>query len=63
MVRRSILSRIVVLHVVAVVVAAFVLRAVLHWSLINDVEKLQLSTMATQIDRFARHLKPPSAGG
>lgn len=61
--RRSILSRIVVLHIVAVIVAAFVLRSVLHWSLILDVEKLQLGTMATQIDMFARHLTPPSAGG
>lgn len=60
--RKSILSRIVVLHIVAVIVAALVLRSVLHWSLASDVAKLQLDTMATQIQLFARHLKPPSAG-
>ena len=63
MLRKSILSRIVVLHVVAVIIAAIVLRTVLHWSLASDIAKLQLSTMATQIEMFARYLEPPSAGG
>lgn len=61
--RRSILSRIIVLHVVAIIVAALVLRSILHWSLASDVAELQLDKMATQIELFARHLKPPSAGG
>jgi signal transduction histidine kinase len=61
--RKSILSRIVALHVVAVIVAAVLLRSVLHWSLASDVAELQLSTMAAQIEMFARQLKPPSTGG
>lgn len=61
--RRSILSRIVVLHVIAIIVAALVLRSILHWSLASDVAKLQLDKIAAQIELFARHLKPPSAGG
>jgi signal transduction histidine kinase len=61
--RKSILSRIIVLHVVAVIVAAVLLQSVLHWSLASDVAKLQLNTMAAQIGMFARHLEPPSAGG
>jgi signal transduction histidine kinase len=61
--RKSILSRIVALHVVAVIVAAVLLRFVLHWSLASDVAKLQLSTMAAQTEIFARHLKPLSTGG
>lgn len=61
--KKSILSRIVALHVVAVIVAAVLLRSVLHWSLASDVAKLQLGTMAAQIEMFARHLEPPSAAG
>lgn len=62
MLRKSILSRIIALHIVAVIIAALVLRSVLHWSLASDVAKLQLGTMATQIEMFARHLKPSSDG-
>jgi signal transduction histidine kinase len=61
--RKSILSRIVALHVVAVIVAAVLLRFVLHWSLASDVATLQLNTMAAQIEIFARHLGPASTGG
>lgn len=61
--RKSILSRIVALHVVAVIVAAVLLRFVLHWSLASDVATLQLNTMAAQIEIFARHLEPASTGG
>ncbi|EAQ37601.1 Signal transduction histidine kinase [Nitrobacter sp. Nb-311A] len=61
--RRSILSRIVVLHVVAIVIAAVVLRSVLHWSLASDVAKFQLHKMAAQIEIFARHLEPRPGGG
>ena len=61
--RRSILSRIVVLHVVAIIIAALVLRSILHWSLATDVAKFQLNKMTAQIEMFARNLKPSSAGG
>jgi signal transduction histidine kinase len=61
--RKSILSRIVALHVVAVVVAAVLLRFVLHWSLASDIAKLQLNTMAAQIEIFANHLELSPAGG
>lgn len=61
--RRSILSRIVVLHVVAIIIAALVLRSILHWSLATDVAKFQLNKMTAQIEVFARNLKPSSAGG
>ncbi|MBN9007193.1 MAG: HAMP domain-containing protein [Rhizobiales bacterium] len=61
--RKSVLSRIVALHVVAVIVAAVLLRSVLHWSLASDVAKLQLSTMAAQIEMFARCLDRPATGG
>ncbi len=61
--RRSILSRIVVLHVVAIIVAALALRSILHWSLASDVAELQLDKMAAQIETFARHLNHSSAGG
>ncbi len=61
--RKSILSRIVALHLVAVIVAAVLLRSVLHWSLASDIATLQLNTMAAQIEIFARHLEPASAGG
>jgi signal transduction histidine kinase len=60
---KSILWRVVVLHIVAVIVAAVLLRFVLHWSLESDVQRLQQNTMQAQIEMFARHLKPPSAGG
>lgn len=61
--RKSILSRIVALHLVAVIVAAVLLRFVLHWSLASDIATLQLNTMAAQIEIFARHLEPASTGG
>ncbi|WP_439922993.1 ATP-binding protein [Nitrobacter sp. JJSN] len=61
--RKSMLSRIVALHVVVVIVAAVLLRFVLHWSLASDVAKLQLSTMAAQIENFVSHLAPSSTGG
>ncbi|GAB1715202.1 MAG: signal transduction histidine kinase [Nitrobacter sp.] len=61
--RKSILSRIVALHVVAVIAAAVLLRSVLHWSLASDVAELQLNTMAAQIKIFASHLKVQPAGG
>ena len=61
--QKSILSRIVALHVVVVIVAAVLLRFVLHWSLASDVATLQLNTMAAQIEIFARHLEPASRGG
>lgn len=60
---RSILSRIVVLHIVAVAVAAILLRFVLFWSLESDVQKLQQGTMRAQTGVFARYLAPLSAGG
>lgn len=61
--QKSILSRIVALHLVAVIVAAVLLRFVLHWSLASDIATLQLNTMAAQIEIFARHLEPASRGG
>jgi signal transduction histidine kinase len=59
---KSLLWRIVILHIVAVAVAAILLRSVLFWSLESDVGKLQQNTMRAQTERFARHLVP-SAGG
>jgi len=53
---KSILSRIVFLHIVAVIAAAVALRFVLYWSLESDVGKLQQSTMEAQADIFARFL-------
>jgi signal transduction histidine kinase len=53
---KSILSRIVFLHIVAVIAAAVLLRFVLYWSLESDVGKLQQSAMLAQADIFARHL-------
>ncbi|MGB3865272.1 MAG: ATP-binding protein [Xanthobacteraceae bacterium] len=61
--RGSILSRIVVLHILVVIGTAMLLRSVLHWSLTSDVASLQLKTMETQAERFARHLRHSSAGG
>lgn len=60
---KSILWRVVILHIATVIVAAVLLRSVLHWSLESDVQRLQQSSMQAQIEMFARHLKPPSAGG
>lgn len=60
---KSILSRIVVLHIVAVIAAAILLRFVLYWSLEANVERLQQDTMRTQTEAFARYLVPPAAGG
>lgn len=61
--RRSILSHIIVLHILAVIGTAVLLRSVLHWSLTSDVANLQLKTMETQVDRFARRLRHSSAEG
>jgi signal transduction histidine kinase len=61
--RKSILSRIIALHIVAVIAAAVLLRSVLHWSLASDVAELQLNTMAAQIEIFASHLEPQPTGG
>ena len=60
---KSIMWRIIFLHVVAVAITAALLRFVLYWSLDSDVEKLQQDAMQSQADALARYLKPNSTGG
>lgn len=52
----SIMSRIVIMHVVAVIVAAILLRFALYRFLDSDVEQLQQSAMRTQAEALERHL-------
>ncbi|HWM80477.1 MAG TPA: ATP-binding protein [Pseudolabrys sp.] len=59
---KSIMSRIVFMHIAAVIAAAVLLRFVLYWSLESDVGKLQQSAMRAQADIFARHLTKLSDG-
>ena len=53
---KSIMSRIIFLHVVAVVVTAICLPLVLYWFLDRDVEKLQQRAWQAQAEALARHL-------
>ncbi|MDO8979131.1 MAG: ATP-binding protein [Afipia sp.] len=53
---KSITSRILFLHVVAVVVTAILMPLVLYWFLNRDVENLQRHTMREQAESLARHL-------
>lgn len=53
---KSITSRILFLHVVAVVVTAILMPLVLYWFLNRDVENLQRHTMREQAESLARRL-------
>jgi signal transduction histidine kinase len=60
---KSIMSRIMFLHVVAVVVTAIFLPLVLYWFLNSDVEDLQRRAMREQAEALSRHLVPRPDGG
>ena len=60
---KSIMSRIVFLHVLAVMVTALFTPLVLYWFLSSDVDNLQHQAMREQIDALARHLVLRSDGG
>ena len=60
---RSIMSRIMFLHVVAVVVTAIFMPAVLYWFLSSDVENLQQRAMREQASSLAAHLVSRPDGG
>jgi len=53
---KSIMSRIVFLHVIAVVATAILMPLALYWSLAADIENLQRRAMTEQVDALLRHL-------
>ncbi len=54
---RSLLSRILFLHVVAMVVTATIMPLLLYWFFSSDVEGLQQRTLQAQAEALVRHLK------
>jgi signal transduction histidine kinase len=58
----SILSRIMLLHGVAVVITAIFMPIALYWALNADVEDLQRWAMRTEAESIARHLSPRPDG-
>ncbi len=59
----SILSRIILLHVVAILITAVCIPIVLYWFLNSDVENLQRHALKSHAVALARHLAPRSDGG
>jgi signal transduction histidine kinase len=59
----SILSRIMFLHVVAVLVTALCMPLALYWFLSSDVDSLQKRALHAQAMALARHLTPRAGGG
>lgn len=60
---KSLMSRIIFLHVIAVVVTAIVMPLVLYWFLNSDVENLQRQAMRDNAEVLARYLVPGADGG
>ncbi len=58
----SILSRIMLLHGVAVVITAIFMPLALYWALNTDVQNLQRWAMREEAESLARHLVPRSDG-
>lgn len=54
---KSILSRLIFLHVVVIVVAAIFIPLVLFWFLDSDVDRLQQNALKVQAEAVARNLK------
>lgn len=59
---RSILSRIMLLHGVAVVITAIFMPLALYWALDTDVENLQRWAMREEAESLAHHLVPRADG-
>ena len=60
---KSIMSRIMFLHVVALAVTAIFMPLVLYWFLNHDVDALQQRALREQAESLARHLTPRPDGG
>ena len=58
----SILSRIIFLHVVAILITAVCIPIVLYWFLNSDVESLQRRALRSHAEALARHLARQSDG-
>jgi signal transduction histidine kinase len=60
---RSILSRIVALHVVAIAAISIFMSLALHWLIEKEVDKLHANALRGRADAIAGFLKPQPAGG
>ena len=59
---RSILSRIVGLHALAVIATAVLLPAALYWFLTYEVQRLQQDAFVSQAQSIAQQLRPDASG-
>jgi len=59
---KSILGRIIFLHVIAVAIICALMPLLLYWLLVRETESLQLVTMQEHADMLAAHLKQAAGG-